>query len=131
MIDIVTLLWLIVALTSFNVLGGLAVMYWCWRCGARAEHAVQDIKASSQHTAMKATHIEANIRYLIEVLQKHYGHADELRRQQLLSETKRQLHAMGDTMPLPIVQPGNGWLGDPRRAMKNTEALVVKRRETA
>ena len=126
-----TLLWMLVAL---HIIFDLFVGYWCWRCGTRSEHAVQAMQGNTQLIATKASYIEANTKYNGELMERRYGYVDELRRQKHLQQALRQrdgLDSYQDTMPLPIVQPNNGWLGDQamlarRRAeMRTTDPLVV------
>src|SRR5579859_2216711 len=113
--------WIVLAVSSiFNIMVG----YWCYRCAQRTEHALQDLQTSnrsaaewSHSTATQSTHIKANVRYLVEYLEARFGHSDELRRQALLQQVRREamsekptpIESLIVTPHTPVPPP---WIGD-------------------
>jgi len=133
------LLWLIL---GCHIIFDIVVVYWCWRCGTRAERFLQDILAAvrssaawSRSTATSAMHTKADVRYIGELTERHYRSADELRRQKHLQAVFRHRDALDrdpDTLPIPT--PNITWIGDEamlaRRhaAMRTTDPLVIGER---
>src|SRR5579859_4509803 len=88
------------------VLGFAAYSVYMHRLLIRIEHALQDLGVTnrataewSHSTATQALHTKANVKHLIEYLEARFGHSDELRRQVLLQQVRRE--AMSEK-PTPI-----------------------------
>jgi hypothetical protein len=114
------------------VVVGLALgllAYYFYRLLLSIQHTLQDMRANtrstaewSRSTATQSMHTKANVKYLVEYLEARFGQSDELRRQVLLQQIRREALSRQDTPITPlIVTPQTPvpppWLGDQAMAV--------------